>query len=67
MSVKNNLKSYRHKYEMNSKEFADFLDINSDQYSRYENNRRQPTLRIALQISEKLDEPVNSIFRIAPK
>lgn len=62
MRIKNRLKSFRHKYEMNSKEFATFIGINSDQYSRYENNRRQPTLEIAVRISEKLNVTVNDIF-----
>ncbi|MEI3606923.1 helix-turn-helix transcriptional regulator [Pseudogracilibacillus sp. SE30717A] len=62
MNVKNRLKSYRHKFEKNQKEFADFLGIQSDQYNRYENNRRQPALGIAIKISERLGEPVNNIF-----
>ena len=62
MNVKNRLKSFRHKYEMNQTEFAAFLGIASDQYNRYERNQRQPVLRIALQISERLGVPVNDIF-----
>lgn len=62
MSVKNNLKSFRHKYEMNQTEFAEFLGVAHDQYNRYENNRRQPALEIALRISERLGVSVNEIF-----
>lgn len=62
MRIQNRLKSFRHKHEMNSKEFAIYIGINSDQYSRYENNRRQPTLEIAVRISEKLSVTVNDIF-----
>lgn len=62
MRVKNRLKSYRHKHEMNQTEFAAFLGISSDQYNRYENNRRQPKLDVALRISERLGVSVNEIF-----
>ncbi len=60
--IRNNLKSYRHKYEMNQTEFAALLGISSDQYNRYENNRRQPKLEIALRISERLGVAVNELF-----
>lgn len=65
MPVHNRLKSYRHKFEMNQTEFAAFLGISHDQYNRYERNKRQPTLEIALKISDKLGRPVNDIFYIA--
>jgi putative transcriptional regulator len=65
MTVHNRLKSFRHKYEMNQTEFAALLGINHDQYNRYERNKRQPTLEIALQISDKLGRPVNDIFYLA--
>ena len=64
MRVKNRLKSYRHKHEMNQTEFAALLGIASDQYNRYENNRRQPKLDIVLRISERLGMTVNVIFYI---
>ncbi|MBS4195308.1 helix-turn-helix transcriptional regulator [Lederbergia citri] len=62
MRVINRLKSFRHKYEMNQTEFADYLGIASDQYNRYERNKRQPVLEIALRISERLGVSVNEIF-----
>jgi putative transcriptional regulator len=64
MAVKNRLKSFRHKQEMNQKEFADFLGVNQSQYNRYERNTHQPTLEIAIKISDKLGVPVNAIFYI---
>ncbi|GIN39622.1 helix-turn-helix transcriptional regulator [Heyndrickxia oleronia] len=67
MAVTNRLKSFRHKYEMNQTEFAAFLGISHDQYNRYERNKRQPTLEIALKISDKLGRPVNDIFYIEDK
>lgn len=65
MRVINRLKSFRHKYEMNQTEFAVFLGIASDQYNRYERNKRQPVLEIALRISERLGVPVNEIFALS--
>lgn len=38
-----------------AKEFAEFLGINNQQYSRYESNRSQPTLETAYTIAKKLD------------
>lgn len=65
MAVHNRLKTLRHKYEMNQTEFAALIGIAHDQYNRYERNKRQPTLEIALKISEKLGMPVNDIFFLA--
>lgn len=62
MTVRNRLKTFRHKHEFNQTEMADFLGINRDQYNRYENNRTQPSLGLALQISAKLGVSVNEIF-----
>ena len=47
---------------MNQVEFAEFLGLSQYQYNRYENQARQPTLEIALQISAKLNRTVNEIF-----
>lgn len=62
MAVKNTLKELRHDYRMNQTEFAEFLQISVYQYNRYEKGVRQPTLEIALQISEKVKRQVNDIF-----
>lgn len=67
MPVNNRLKSYRHKHEMNQKEFATYLGISQSQYNRYERNTNQPTLEIAIIISDKLGCPVNDIFYITDK
>ncbi|MGF6950218.1 putative transcriptional regulator [Neobacillus sp. B4I6] len=65
MPVNNRLKDLRHDHRMNQTEFADFLGINIYQYNRYENGARQPTLEVALQISEKVKRTVNDIFYFA--
>lgn len=62
MPVANNLKNLRHDYRMNQKEFADFLAISAFSYNRYEKGTRQPSLEVALQISEKVNRSVNEIF-----
>ncbi|MEH7505129.1 helix-turn-helix domain-containing protein [Neobacillus drentensis] len=62
MPVNNRLKDLRHDHRMNQTEFADFLGISIYQYNRYERGARQPTLEVALQISEKVKRPVNDIF-----
>lgn len=64
MPVVNNLKEIRHAMKMEKGEFAEFLEINNSQYSRYENQHRQPTLEKALEISEKVNRTVNELFKI---
>lgn len=61
--VKNRLKEIRMKeYMMKQKDFAEFLQISVFQYNRYENQAMQPTLEIALKISEILNKNVMEIF-----
>ncbi|MEF3313343.1 helix-turn-helix domain-containing protein [Paenibacillus sp. GYB004] len=62
MAVRNRLKELRHDHRMNQIEFAAFLELQQQQYNRYENQVRQPTLEVALHISKKLVRPVNEIF-----
>lgn len=62
MPVANKLKELRHDHRMNQTEFADYLGISVYSYNRYENGARIPVLEVALQISEKLQRPVNDIF-----
>jgi putative transcriptional regulator len=64
MTVNNRLKDLRHDHRMNQTEFADFLGLSIHQYNRYERGARQPTLEIALQISEKVKRTVNDIFYV---
>ncbi|MDF1507178.1 helix-turn-helix domain-containing protein [Robertmurraya sp. DFI.2.37] len=67
MPIANNLKTLRHDHRMNQTEFAAFLGLSVYSYNRYEKGVRQPTLEIALQISEKLGRPVNDIFYLSDK
>ncbi|TES56206.1 helix-turn-helix domain-containing protein [Halalkalibacterium halodurans] len=62
MEVKNKLKSMRHAHEMDQKQFAEKLGLRQEQYNRYERQARQPTLKIALEISAKLNMTVNDLF-----
>lgn len=63
--VKNNLRKIRHELEIDTQqEMADFLSIKQQQYSRYENNVVQPSLGVALEMAQKLNRPVESIFRL---
>lgn len=60
--LKNKLKSWRHKMEMNQTEFAAFLECTPGQYSEWERQKRQPDLERALRISKKLNCTVNDLF-----
>jgi putative transcriptional regulator len=66
VAVKNRLKDIRYEMKMNQKEFAEFLGISQHQYNRYEEQRTQPTLEKALEISEKVNRAVNEIFTRIP-
>ena len=62
MPVNNRLKSLRHRKEMTKNQFAEFLGVSKYQYNRYELQKQQPTLEIALVMSDKLGVSVNDIF-----
>lgn len=44
-----------------AKDFADFLEINSQQYSRYESNKSQPSLEIIYKAAKKLNMYIEDI------
>ncbi len=43
-------------------DMALLLDLRQEAYNRYENNKVQPTLEVALKIAEKLSLHVENIF-----
>jgi len=64
MGVKNNLKEIRMKeYLLNQKEFAEILGVNYRQYNKYENGV-VPYLEVALNISKKLNKPLEHVFHL---
>ena len=63
--IKNRLKQIRHEmYIDTQQEMANLLGIRFEQYNRYENNKRQPSLDIALLIASRLNKHVDEIFYI---
>jgi putative transcriptional regulator len=57
VGVNNRLKDIRHDLRLNQTEFATFLDINVNQYNRYESNKgKQPNLETSLRIFERIKE-----------
>lgn len=62
MKLKNRLKSIRYKHEMKQNEFADYLGLAYSTYNTYENQTRQPSLTVALQIANKIQCDVKEIF-----
>ena len=60
--LKNKLKSWRHKMEMNQTEFAVYLACTVGQYNQWEHQKRQPDLDRAWQISKKLNCTINDLF-----
>lgn len=59
--LRNRLKSFRHKLEMNQKEFAAFLGVNVSLYNNWERQHRQPSLEWALKVADKLKCHVDDI------
>ncbi len=65
MAVKNRLKVIRHEMRIDyQEEMASLLKIAQGQYSRFENQKAQPTLETALRISTILNRTVNEIFYV---
>ncbi|WP_105176832.1 helix-turn-helix transcriptional regulator [Clostridium cagae] len=63
MSVKNKLLEIRLSLGYkNSKDFADFLEINKSMYSLIENNKRVVNLENAFAIAEKLNMNIEDIW-----
>jgi DNA-binding XRE family transcriptional regulator len=62
--LKNKLKDKRHDKRMNQTEFARFLGVNDKLYNRWELQHGQPSLAMALKISDKLGCTVNDLFEI---
>lgn len=60
--LKNKLKHFRHKHEMNQIEFYTFLSVNKDQYSRWERQENQPSLESAWKICKKLNCKLEDLF-----
>jgi putative transcriptional regulator len=46
------------------KDFAEFLGMEQQDYNRIENNKKQVSLETALQIAQKLNIPVEKIFKL---
>ena len=63
MAIRNRLKTIRHELQINYQaDMARMLGISQYQYNRYERQRAQPTLEVALRIARKLNLPVEYIF-----
>lgn len=60
--VKNRLKYWRHQFQMNQTEFANYLGLQQAQYNRYERQVVQPTLETALRIANRIQQPIEDIF-----
>ena len=64
--LKNKLKSYRHKHEMNQIQFATWLGVPQAQYSRWERQIQQPNLEWAYKLCVKLNCNIMDLFYYSP-
>ena len=60
--LKNKLKSWRFKYEMNQTEFAQILGVKVAQYNRWENQKQQPEIETAFKIANKIGCKIDDLF-----
>ena len=61
----NNLKKIRmQQFMMSKKEFAQYVGIGEPQFYRYERGAAQPSLEVAIKISNALEKSVNEIWKI---
>ena len=61
--LRNRLKSIRHRREMDQGEFAAFLGVGPSTYSRWENQRVQPTLSTLAIIADKLGAGLGDLLK----
>ena len=63
--LSNKLKEIRmREYMFSQKEFASFLGVQEPQYYRYEAGRTQPSLELAIRISNLLSKNIEEIWTI---
>ncbi|WP_241773218.1 helix-turn-helix transcriptional regulator [Bacillus sp. LL01] len=67
LPIENNLRDIRYDLKKSQVDFAQHLGIGIYQYNRYEKQKVQPSLEIALKISEKVGLSVNEIFKLTPE
>ncbi len=61
--LKNKLKSFRHRYEMNQTEFAEFLGVGRRTYCDWESNKgNQPNTESTWQILKRLKVQMADLF-----
>lgn len=66
--VKNRLLEIRLKMGYKKqKDFAEFLGINKSQYSKYENNREQPSVEVLHRLAIKLNCHIENLIIVADK
>lgn len=66
MAIRNRLKDVRHELKMEKGEFAKFLGMKHPQYSRYENNIKQPNLETVMKICNKVNKKVEDLMEYVP-
>ncbi|OBR90691.1 helix-turn-helix domain protein [Clostridium ragsdalei P11] len=63
MTIKNKLLQIRlQKGYKKQKDFAEFLSLDSNDYNRIENNKKQVNLETAFNIAQKLNMKIEDIF-----
>lgn len=65
--MKNKLKSFRHKHEMNQREFAAWLGVNYSLYNRWEKQVGQPGREWIMRLTKKLNCTTEELFDDLPE
>ena len=62
--IRNKLKSYRHKHEMNQREFSAFLGVNHSLYNRWEKQHGQPSREWLFKLAAKLECKIEDLITL---
>ena len=62
--MKNNIKELRKSRKLRQEDLAEILGVTRQTISAIENNKYDPTLELAMKISEFFEVTVNEIFKL---
>lgn len=62
--IVNQVKKYRLEHELTQQELAELVDVRRETIGRLENQLYNPSLELALKISDILGQDVNAIFQL---
>lgn len=65
--IKNDVKKYRLEKNLTQQQLADFVDVRRETIVRLEKQLYNPSLEMAIRISDILERDIRDLFEIDPK